>query len=116
MREYRLAAIPPAAAASARAQPGALQVAKDVLLLAKPRLSGLVVLTTAGGLALAPGRIGALRATIAILGTAAVERLPDVAVAVGPTTFLRLRRALSGEPGALPDDPAAFARATASAR
>jgi protoheme IX farnesyltransferase len=73
MREYRLAAHPaPAAAATARPQPGALQYAKDLLLLAKPRLSGLVVLTSAGGLALAPGRIGALRATIAILGTAAV--------------------------------------------
>lgn len=45
---------------------------KDVLLLAKPRLSGLVVLTTAGGLALAPGKIGLARALLAILGTAAV--------------------------------------------
>lgn len=73
MREYRLAGHPaPDAAAAARAQPSALQYTKDLLLLAKPRLSGLVVLTTAGGLALAPGRIGALRATVAILGTAAV--------------------------------------------
>jgi protoheme IX farnesyltransferase len=56
----------------ARAHPGALQYAKDLLLLAKPRLSGLVVLTTAGGIALAPGEIGAVRAAIAILGTAAV--------------------------------------------
>jgi protoheme IX farnesyltransferase len=71
MREYRLAAAP-AAAAPARAQPGALQYAKDLLLLAKPRLSGLVVLTTAGGVALAPGSIGPVRATLAILGTAAV--------------------------------------------
>lgn len=45
---------------------------KDVLLLAKPRLSGLVVLTSAGGLALAPGRIGVARAVLVILGTAAV--------------------------------------------
>ncbi|HET8540090.1 MAG TPA: heme o synthase [Anaeromyxobacter sp.] len=72
MPEVRLAVASPIPAAPARAQPGALQVARDVLLLAKPRLSGLVVLTTAGGLGLAPGRIGALRATIAILGTAAV--------------------------------------------
>jgi len=45
---------------------------KDLLLLAKPRLSGLVVITSAGGLALAPGRIGAPRAILAVLGTAAV--------------------------------------------
>ncbi len=61
-----------AATAQARVPPSALQYAKDVLLLAKPRLSGLVVLTSAGGLALAPGRIGALRGTVAIVGTAAV--------------------------------------------
>jgi protoheme IX farnesyltransferase len=72
MREFRLAAAPAAPSAPARAHPGALQYARDLLLLAKPRLSGLVVLTTAGGLALAPGRIGAVRAAIAILGTAAV--------------------------------------------
>jgi protoheme IX farnesyltransferase len=52
--------------------PSPLQYAKDLLLLAKPRLSGLVVLTTAGGVALAPGTIGGARAAIAILGTAAV--------------------------------------------
>jgi protoheme IX farnesyltransferase len=72
MREYRLAEAPVSAAAHARSHPGGLQYAKDLLLLAKPRLSGLVVLTTAGGLALAPGRIGVVRGTIAILGTAAV--------------------------------------------
>jgi protoheme IX farnesyltransferase len=73
MRDYRLAEAPlPAAAAQVRPHPGALQYARDLLLLAKPRLSGLVVLTTAGGLALAPGRIGAFRAAVAILGTAAV--------------------------------------------
>src|SRR5512138_912595 len=60
------------AAAQPRVAPSALQYAKDLLLLAKPRLSGLVVLTTAGGVALAPGRIGAGRAIVAILGTAAV--------------------------------------------
>jgi protoheme IX farnesyltransferase len=61
-----------AAAAPPRVAPSALQYAKDLLLLAKPRLSGLVVLTTAGGVALAPGRIGTARAIVAILGTAAV--------------------------------------------
>jgi protoheme IX farnesyltransferase len=60
------------AAAHVRTEPSPLQYARDLLLLAKPRLSGLVVLTTAGGVALAPGRIGAARAAIAIAGTAAV--------------------------------------------
>lgn len=59
-------------AAHPRAEPSPLQYAKDLLLLAKPRLSGLVVLTTAGGVVLAPGRIGLARATVAIAGTAAV--------------------------------------------
>jgi len=49
-----------------------LAYARDIVLLAKPRLSGLVVLTSAGGLALAPGRIGAARAILTIAGTAAV--------------------------------------------
>jgi protoheme IX farnesyltransferase len=49
-----------------------LAYARDLVLLAKPRLSGLVVLTSAGGLALAPGRIGTARAILTILGTAAV--------------------------------------------
>ncbi len=49
-----------------------LAYAKDLILLAKPRLSGLVVLTSAGGLALAPGRIGAARAILTIASTAAV--------------------------------------------
>jgi protoheme IX farnesyltransferase len=71
MGDYRLAEAPIPAAALSR-QPSALQSARDLLLLAKPRLSGLVVLTTAGGLALAPGDIGAFRAAVAILGTAAV--------------------------------------------
>jgi protoheme IX farnesyltransferase len=61
-----------AVAAQVRASPSPLQYAKDLLLLAKPRLSGLVVLTTAGGVALAPGRIGVARGAVAILGTAAV--------------------------------------------
>lgn len=41
--------------------------------------------------------------------TTTVESLPGVTVAVGPTTFLRLRRVLAGERGVLPQDPAAFA-------
>src|SRR5512138_1243798 len=62
----------PSAVAQARAAPVPLAYARDLLLLAKPRLSGLVVLTSAGGLALAPGRIGVGRAVVAIAGTAAV--------------------------------------------
>jgi len=49
-----------------------LAYARDLVLLSKPRLSGLVMLTTAGGLGLAPGRIGVARALLTILGTAAV--------------------------------------------
>ena len=60
------------AAAQPRVEPSPVQYAKDLLLLAKPRLSGLVVLTTAGGVALAPGRIGVGRAVVSIVGTAAV--------------------------------------------
>jgi heme o synthase len=47
-------------------------VARDLLLLAKPRLSGLVMLTSAGGMWLAPGRIGPARAILSVLATAAV--------------------------------------------
>ena len=46
--------------------------ARDLLLLAKPRLSGLVMLTCAGGMWLAPGEIGAARAILSVLATAAV--------------------------------------------
>jgi protoheme IX farnesyltransferase len=60
----------PAAVRSAAASP--LSYARDLVLLAKPRLSGLVMLTTAGGLALAPARIGPARALLTILATAAV--------------------------------------------
>jgi protoheme IX farnesyltransferase len=49
-----------------------LLVLRDLVLLAKPRLSTLVLVTTAGGLALAPGDIGTARALVAILATAAV--------------------------------------------
>ncbi|HET9551995.1 MAG TPA: heme o synthase [Anaeromyxobacteraceae bacterium] len=47
-------------------------MARDLVLLAKPRLSGLVLLTTAGGMWLAPGRIHPARAALAVLATAAV--------------------------------------------
>jgi protoheme IX farnesyltransferase len=60
------------ATAPLRAAVSPLAYARDLFLLSKPRLSGLVVLTCAGGLALAPGRIGVARAILAVLGTAAV--------------------------------------------
>jgi protoheme IX farnesyltransferase len=60
------------ATAATRAAPSPLAYARDLLLLSKPRLSGLVVLTCAGGVALAPGEIGVARAILAVLGTAAV--------------------------------------------
>jgi protoheme IX farnesyltransferase len=47
-------------------------VARDLVALAKPRLSALVMITCTGGLALAPGRISVARAIVTILGTAAV--------------------------------------------
>ncbi|HSN13575.1 MAG TPA: MMPL family transporter, partial [Anaeromyxobacteraceae bacterium] len=43
--------------------------------------------------------------------TRAAEALPGVSAAVGPTTFLRIRRALAGDPGPLPEDAAGFAQA-----
>jgi uncharacterized protein len=42
--------------------------------------------------------------------TSRVEALPTVSSVVGPTTFLRMRRALAGQSEALPEDPAAFAQ------
>jgi protoheme IX farnesyltransferase len=45
---------------------------RDLLLLSKPRLSTLVVVTSAGGVALAPGHLGRPRAILAVLATAAV--------------------------------------------
>jgi predicted RND superfamily exporter protein len=42
--------------------------------------------------------------------TTAVEALPAVSSVVGPTTFLRMRRALAGQSEVLPQDPVAFAR------
>ncbi|HUL60354.1 MAG TPA: heme o synthase [Anaeromyxobacteraceae bacterium] len=61
-----------AAPIAARAAPHPLAYARDLVLLAKPRLSGLVVTTAAGGMFLAPGRIGAARAVLSVAGTAAV--------------------------------------------
>ena len=42
-----------------------------------------------------------------------IESDPTVIAAVGPTTFLRMRRYFAGEAERLPDDPAQFARASA---
>src|SRR5512140_1874324 len=56
--------------ATARAHPGA--IARDVVALAKPRLSLLVVCTAAGGLWLAPGRRDAVTAVALLIGTALV--------------------------------------------
>jgi protoheme IX farnesyltransferase len=58
--------------AQARALPAPLLFLRDLLLLAKPRLSTLVLVTASGGLALAPGRIGVARAVLTLLGTAVV--------------------------------------------
>ena len=44
---------------------------------------------------------------------AAVEGEPGVSSAVGPTTFLRIRRYVAGQGDQLPQDPEAFARAAA---
>jgi protoheme IX farnesyltransferase len=61
-----------AGAPALRSPAAPLTFLKELLLLAKPRLSGLVLLTTSGGMALAPGRIGLARAVLTVLGTAAV--------------------------------------------
>jgi protoheme IX farnesyltransferase len=45
---------------------------RDLVLLSKPRLSTLVMITCAGGLWLAPGAIAPARAILAVLATAAV--------------------------------------------
>jgi heme o synthase len=60
------------ATAAAPARPSALLVARDVVLLAKPRLAGLVVTTAAGGMWLAPGHRDATSAAVLVAGTAAV--------------------------------------------
>jgi protoheme IX farnesyltransferase len=59
-------------AAPVRATISPVVYLKDLLLLAKPRLSGLVVTTAAGGMWLAPGRIGPARAIVSVFCTAAV--------------------------------------------
>ena len=43
----------------------------------------------------------------------AIESNPEVIAAIGPTTFLRLRRYFAGQGERLPQDPAEFARAAA---
>lgn len=58
--------------AQARDLPSPLAYARDLFLLAKPRLSGLVVTTAAGGMWLAPGRIGPARAVATVVGIAAI--------------------------------------------
>jgi heme o synthase len=47
-------------------------LSRDLAALAKPRLSALVVCTAAGGMWLAPGRLGALRSGATLLATALV--------------------------------------------
>jgi predicted RND superfamily exporter protein len=42
-----------------------------------------------------------------------IQELPDVALSLGPTGVLNLRRYISGQGDTLPDDPDAFAEATA---
>lgn len=64
--------VAPAPTVRARPATSPLALARDLLALAKPRLSGLVMITSAGGLALAPGNISLARALVTILGTAAV--------------------------------------------
>jgi heme o synthase len=61
-----------ATAVPARVGFSPLAQARDLVLLSKPRLSTLVMITCAGGLWLAPGRIAAARAAIAVLAIAAV--------------------------------------------
>ncbi len=66
----------PAPRASTQVAPSPLSQAlgqiRDVVSLAKPRLSGLVVSTTAGGMWLAPGHLSAPRAAAVLVGTTAV--------------------------------------------
>jgi len=60
------------ATVAASVRPSPLEVARDVALLAKPRLAGLVVTTAAGGMWLAPGHRDVASAMVLVLGTAAV--------------------------------------------
>lgn len=61
-----------AATAEVRPHPSPLAFLRDLVLLSKPRLSGLVMLTSAGGMWLAPGRIGVARALLCIFSIAVV--------------------------------------------
>jgi protoheme IX farnesyltransferase len=61
-----------ASAVALRSPATPLAFLRELLLLCKPRLSGLVLVTTSVGLALAPGHVGLARAVVAVLGTAAV--------------------------------------------
>jgi protoheme IX farnesyltransferase len=63
---------PVAGQAPARAATAPLALGRELFLLSKPRLSGLVLLTTGGGMWLAPGRIHPARALLTVLCTAAV--------------------------------------------
>ncbi len=63
---------PAADQAPARLATSPLALARELFLLAKPRLSALVLLTTSGGMWLAPGRIHPARALLTVLCTAAV--------------------------------------------
>ncbi len=60
------------ALAPARAASTPLVQLRDIVLLSKPRLSTLVMITCAGGMWLAPGAIAPVRALLAVLSTAAV--------------------------------------------
>jgi protoheme IX farnesyltransferase len=62
----------PASLARVQAAQSPLAYARDVLSLAKPRLSTLVVCTTAGGMWLAPTRPGAFRAAMTLACTTLV--------------------------------------------
>ena len=68
MLEQPLAAAP----VTLREPATGLALLRELVLLAKPRLSGLVVFTTTGGLLLAPGHVRPARALLAVLATAAV--------------------------------------------
>jgi protoheme IX farnesyltransferase len=63
---------PAAGPAPARLATAPLALGRELFLLSKPRLSALVLLTTSGGMWLAPGRIHPARALLTVLCTAAV--------------------------------------------
>ena len=61
-----------AATGQVRTAPSPLAVVRDVALLGKPRLSGLVVCTAAGGMWLAPGHLDGTRAVVVLAATTLV--------------------------------------------